>query len=503
MSIRPREVDHQRTQTVEFGPFALDLGTGELTKHGTSVRLRGMPLKILHYLVERPGEVVTRSELQRLLWPETAYGDFEQGLNTAVNVVRRTLADSADQPRYIETIPGAGYRFIAPVNRQQTVASDTQAELHDAQAPRNPAATKSGGRSFRGWFAAMIAAVLLGGAAWRWFQPARPVLISGAIPSANQTANDQYNLGMNFLAFQNDSVRAGKAFERALQIDPDFAAARLQRACLVIIDIFNGYSNDETVLLQAEQDLHRAAAKTPAGDGLLLSTQAAVYFVQGRLDQVPRAGLDDWWRRTGGKVGSPVWVVLFPMLAGQTDGPLQILRGHLERNPQEGPARMFLGELQRTMGDTEAAVRTLELTLEQGPNHPTTIFLLAMAYLDQGLPAKAHALLQRTRADLHENYMWRHASATVLAALGEHEKARVTMDDETLKYARLAWTVTSATADFYALQNDRARAIEWLRLAAARGDERTAYFRRNPRLAVLRGDERFASLLASIETRRR
>jgi DNA-binding winged helix-turn-helix (wHTH) protein len=74
---------------IEFGPFSFDKALGKLSKHGTPIRLRGMPLKILQHLVERPGEAVSRGELQNLLWNGTAFGDFEQGLNSAVNVVRR------------------------------------------------------------------------------------------------------------------------------------------------------------------------------------------------------------------------------------------------------------------------------------------------------------------------------------------------------------------------------------------------------------------------------
>ena len=77
------------------------------------------------------------------------------------------------------------------------------------------------------------------------------------------------------------------------------------------------------------------------------------------------------------------------------------------------------------------------------------------------------------------------------------------MDEDTLKFAQLTWAVTSATADFYALQGDSSKAIEWLQLAIARGDERVAYFRRNPRLAILRNDLRFQSLLKSVEARRK
>src|SRR6266702_137027 len=84
------EDQSQSGTLVEFGPFHFDKALGKLTKHGTAIRLRGMPLKILQHLVERPAEVVTRGELQKLLWHGTAFGDFEQGLNSAVNVVRKT-----------------------------------------------------------------------------------------------------------------------------------------------------------------------------------------------------------------------------------------------------------------------------------------------------------------------------------------------------------------------------------------------------------------------------
>jgi hypothetical protein len=101
------------------------------------------------------------------------------------------------------------------------------------------------------------------------------------------------------------------------------------------------------------------------------------------------------------------------------------------------------------------------------------------------------------------NYMWRHAWAMLLAAEGKHKEALEAMDNGTLQYARLAWAVTSATADFYALEGDRSKAIDWLQLAISRGDERVSYFRRNPRLATLRNDPQFQSMLNSVEARRK
>jgi TolB-like protein/DNA-binding winged helix-turn-helix (wHTH) protein/tetratricopeptide (TPR) repeat protein len=98
-----------------FGTFAVDSQTGELTNAGQRTPLRDQPLQLLLALLERPGELVTREELTRRLWPADTFVDFDRGLNKAINHLREALHDSADHPRFIETLPRKGYRFIAPV----------------------------------------------------------------------------------------------------------------------------------------------------------------------------------------------------------------------------------------------------------------------------------------------------------------------------------------------------------------------------------------------------
>ncbi|MFQ5817651.1 MAG: winged helix-turn-helix domain-containing protein [Terriglobia bacterium] len=102
-------------QPIRFGVFELDLRAGELRKKGVRVKLQEQPFQILLMLLEQPGEVVTREELRQKLWPEGTFVDFEHGLNAAVNRLRDALDDSPDTPRFVETIPRRGYRFIAPV----------------------------------------------------------------------------------------------------------------------------------------------------------------------------------------------------------------------------------------------------------------------------------------------------------------------------------------------------------------------------------------------------
>src|SRR5271155_3226293 len=99
---------------ISFGVYELDRDAMELRKRGVPVRLQEQPLRVLLMLAERPGEIVTREELQEQIWGNT-FVDFDQSLNKAVNRVREALNDSAGTPQYVETIPRRGYRFIAPV----------------------------------------------------------------------------------------------------------------------------------------------------------------------------------------------------------------------------------------------------------------------------------------------------------------------------------------------------------------------------------------------------
>ena len=105
-------------RVVHFGVFEVDLAAGQLRKHGTRIRIQGQPFQILLLLLENPGEVVTRDYIQGKLWTDHTFVDFDRSLNTAITKLRMVLSDSANNPRFIETIPRQGYRFIAPVSTQ-------------------------------------------------------------------------------------------------------------------------------------------------------------------------------------------------------------------------------------------------------------------------------------------------------------------------------------------------------------------------------------------------
>lgn len=122
--------------STRFGVFELDPRSGELRKAGTRIRLQDQPLKILVALLEQPGAVVSREELKRRIWPQDSFGDFDHAVNVAVAKLRAALSDSADTPRYVETLPRRGYRFIFPVTAAaETAHANGAVQPAPAQAP--------------------------------------------------------------------------------------------------------------------------------------------------------------------------------------------------------------------------------------------------------------------------------------------------------------------------------------------------------------------------------
>lgn len=173
-----------------FGTFALNVREGVLTKRGVRIRLQGQPFRILTLLLERPGQLVTREEIQQLLWSSTTFVEFDDALNTAVRKLRNALGDSAENPRFIETVPRRGYRLLVPV----TVQPQPELTVPSPQAPavaKLPATSSSSVPARpRKWFfrpaslslllfAAVVA--LVSGAYWMWWRPAFRVTTKDSI----------------------------------------------------------------------------------------------------------------------------------------------------------------------------------------------------------------------------------------------------------------------------------------------------------------------------------
>jgi TolB-like protein/DNA-binding winged helix-turn-helix (wHTH) protein/Tfp pilus assembly protein PilF len=173
--------DAPASTRLRFGVFELDLPAGELRKAGRRIRLSGQPLQILEALLRRPGEIVTRDDLQRELWPDQTFVDFERNLNSAVKRLRAALGDSADSPRFIETLPRRGYRFLVAVEFEPLpLGSPSSPVAQHAPAARRPRISRAVRVGIIGVGALAMALVLM---AWRARVSRQPAFEPGQVTS--------------------------------------------------------------------------------------------------------------------------------------------------------------------------------------------------------------------------------------------------------------------------------------------------------------------------------
>jgi TolB-like protein/DNA-binding winged helix-turn-helix (wHTH) protein len=195
----------------EFGDFRLDSSRFELLREERGLRLERKPMELLLLLVEANGRLVTRAEIAERLWDKEVFVDTEHGINTAIRKIRQTLRDDSESPRFVQTVPGMGYRFIAPIAIQDTTAATPVVELppvgledHQSLAPPEPIAALSPApvrrTAHRQWFAAFAALILLAGVfvlvvgphpvAARLLHPGDPAISSIAVLPLDNLSGD-------------------------------------------------------------------------------------------------------------------------------------------------------------------------------------------------------------------------------------------------------------------------------------------------------------------------
>jgi DNA-binding winged helix-turn-helix (wHTH) protein/TolB-like protein len=167
---------------VRFGSFEVDGCARVLRRHGVKIHLQEQPFEVLLALVQSPGQVVTREQLRQRLWPQGTFVEFDHALNTAVKKIRAALCDDAALPRYIETIPRRGYRFLAPVD----TADSTGAQLLEESSVERPASLLPRSRFRTVIFACALGISLLMLSAWAIFRaPAQKTITLAVLPFSN------------------------------------------------------------------------------------------------------------------------------------------------------------------------------------------------------------------------------------------------------------------------------------------------------------------------------
>jgi DNA-binding winged helix-turn-helix (wHTH) protein/tetratricopeptide (TPR) repeat protein len=231
------------TPIFAFGPFELDDRSGELRKHGLKIRLAEQPRSVLRLLLQRPGDVVSREEIQQRLWPEGTFVDFDAGLSSAVRKLRAALGDTAEHPRFIETIPRRGYRFIAPVT---TSPGMPVLEAAPVSAPQPSASARV---SWRRTAAVLVLLLLVFASIW-------------SMPRVNKEANTAFLNGVAAAGRENAAgFRTAVAyFAEATTKQPDFALAYARLAEAQLQLVFVGQFAPRDVMPAADVAVRKALA---------------------------------------------------------------------------------------------------------------------------------------------------------------------------------------------------------------------------------------------------
>jgi DNA-binding winged helix-turn-helix (wHTH) protein/Tfp pilus assembly protein PilF len=471
---------------LRFGVFELDTDSGELRRHGMKIRLPDQAFHILKTLLDRPGEVVTRDELRRVLWTSDTFVDFEVGLNSAVRKLREALDDAADNPRFVETLPRRGYRFVAPVTAPEALRSmsDPAEQASDAASgalgepaaataleppaavpPRFRAAATVAGGVLVLTLAAATSVVyqregltsLRPGAAVAAGQPRRGGAHTQRV--INPKAYDAYVKGLTARGLQRHEGfrRAVAYFEEAVAIQPDFAEAYAALALVQTQFLFGGPFSPHEAIPKAEAaarqalelDATLAQAHWALGQILGLyhwrwqdsaeALQRAVEL-QGGRDEVTAAVSESLIRN--GQFGealamaergrrldpyslnAQVAVGTAYRAVGQHDRAVSELRRALAMSPGNTRVQFQLGVTFVAMDRLDDAIRELEAAARPAQGHSSRIeAYLGYAYAAAGRTHDAREMLKELESHRREQYVSSFGIALIHDALGEKEPA--------------------------------------------------------------------------------
>ncbi len=388
-----------------------------------------------------------------------------------------------------------------PVERFQhmaDLATNLAALASGAPLGSSPPAT----RRYWFWGSTGFAAASAAYFAWtRYDRPAAPPKnpMTARNPSPKQQANSDFERANVSLRLQFDVLRARELLEHAIALDPQFVEAISFYTLTHLLLIEAGLSNDSALLLRAEAEAQQMIRQHSLA--VSYGTLAAAYYHQGRKHLIPSAAKMAL-RLDPDHNSGPVWLSRFHLLSGSYTEAIQLLNGVLAREPLFFVARVHIADALRQQGQYKAALQEIDRVLDQDRENFHGLTVAAFIQLDQGELATAAATLDKFRESNRGSYIVRLLRALLLALQGQRTKALAMMDSEVLKFAQFVqWNILAA--EFYAILGDQPRAIEWLELAVRNGDERVAWFQRDPLLANLRTNPRFQQLLSVIQQRQK
>jgi DNA-binding winged helix-turn-helix (wHTH) protein/tetratricopeptide (TPR) repeat protein len=377
---------------VRFGVFELNLESGELRKQGQLLKIDEQPLRVLQCLLQRPGQLVTREELRQRLWPTDTFVDFEHGINSTIRRLRQVLGDCAQPPRFIETLPRRGYRFICPVTLQAHVSEQ--------------ASTAVSRRRVVGLalFAATTAVLVSVGFNTRPRQIARDVATrlherllpgeaaklatAGSVDPALFEALARANY--HSAKWTKDGLqKAVRYFQQAIEIDPACAAAwgGLGEAYEALSD-WGSRADDEAepdrlLRRRAEAAFRRAVELDPT----LLGSHAALgrmKFAEWKWDEGARE-FERAHELNPGHPGFPVYL----LEKGQFDEAVKVQQINSATAPLTYNAQLLVGSTAFKAGRYDLAIEALKRTIDLNPDVPLAHYELAWCYAKKAMYPQA------------------------------------------------------------------------------------------------------------------
>ena len=464
-------------ESFRFGVFELDARAGELRKRGTLVKLQGQCLQVLTALLERPGDVVTREELRSRLWTDGTNVDFDHSLANAVKKIRDVLGDSADSPRFIETLPRRGYRFLAPVgNGEAAAAADP--------APSPGVRVQEGRRHLTAGLAATILLVI--GVALVLAFRSR----IGTVHAVNGEAYAFYQRARYGPRLTRDSIAY---FEKAIAKDPHFAAAHSGLSSTYITLALHGETSPRLVMPQARQEAIQALTLDPrdAEAHLDLGTvEAAFDWDRENSEREFRRALELDPNVAGGRPAYALFLVHMGRFDEAMDQIAPFEKGAVGIQSVYASILYFSRQRQRTIDYCQWA-------LGFAPGAEGLQFWLGRAYADESRLSEAIALLEGSRATNRQKATGFGALAGLYVRDGRRADAR-RLVVETLDLAAKQYVSPASIAILYIGLGDFDNAFAWLDRACFERDFALSSLKVEPIYDPLRPDPRFDSLLRRV-----